>query len=116
MKESEPGQGQPGPQLGRLRAHCDSSLRLNSRVAVGVGRAVASIEPDLMRPVAHGPLDEEFRIEGDATLGLHVKLHHPAVDAIWRELRIDRAVERDGEIEPSAIEADLDHMRSADDS
>src|SRR5882724_5749258 len=66
-----------------------------------------------MRPVAHGPLDEEFRIEGDATLGLRVKLYHPAVDAIWIELRIDRAVERVGEIDPSAIAADLDHLRSA---
>src|SRR6476646_6814241 len=66
-----------------------------------------------MRPVAHGPSDEEFRIEGDASLGLHVKLHHPAVDAIWIKLRIDRAVERVGKIDPSAIAADLDHLRSA---
>src|SRR5262249_59979396 len=89
------------------------ALRRTSRVAIGVGRAVASVEPDLVRPVAVGPMDEEFRIKGDTALGPHVELHHPAVDAIGIELGVDRAVKRVGEIHSPTVPADLDHLRSA---
>src|SRR5262249_24270016 len=89
------------------------ALRRTAGVAMGAGRAVATVEPDLVRPVAVAPMDEELRIKGDAALGPHVELHHPAVDAIGIELGVDRAVKRVGEINPPAVPADLDHLRSA---
>ena len=45
--------------------------------------------------------------------GLRVELHHPAVDAVGIELRVDGAVERVGEIDAPAVAADLDHLRPA---
>src|SRR5260370_38466006 len=59
------------------------------------------------------PLDEEFRIERNATLRPGVELHHPAVDSIGIQLRVDVAVERVCEIYPLPVPADLDHLRSA---
>src|ERR1051326_5646877 len=66
-----------------------------------------------MRQLSLGPIDEEFGIEGDAALGLGVELHHPAVEAALVELRVDRAVERIGEVDAPAVAADLDHLRTA---
>src|SRR5581483_4266221 len=87
--------------------------RSRSREAIGVRRTVAALEPDLMRSMALRPVDEEIRVEGDAAAWIHVELHHPAVDAFGVELRIDRAVERVGEIDALAVAADLDHLRAA---
>jgi hypothetical protein len=58
-------------------------------------------------------LHEEFGIEGAAAIGAGIELHHPAVDAFRIELRIDRAVERVGEIDALAVAADLNHLRAA---
>src|SRR5262245_36545020 len=66
-----------------------------------------------MRAVAFRPGDEEARVEGDAAVRARVELHHPAVDAVRIELRIDRAVERVGEIDALSVPADLDHLRAA---
>src|SRR5262245_25914165 len=86
-----------------------------SRVAVGVGRAVAPLQPDLVRQLAFWPVDEEFWIEGDAAVRVGVELHHPAVKTVLVELAVDGAVKRVGEIDPAAIAADLDHLRPAPD-
>ena len=45
--------------------------------------------------------------------GLGVELHHPAVEAVVIELRVDRAVERVGEIDALPVAADLHHLRAA---
>src|SRR5215813_14007794 len=84
-----------------------------SRIAIGIRRAVAAVEPHLMRAMRLRPLDEKFRIERDSAFRPGVELHHPAVDSLGIELRIDRAVERVGEIDPLAVAADLDHLRAA---
>src|SRR5690348_4731034 len=59
------------------------------------------------------PIDEELWIERDPAGGVGIELDHPAVDALRVELRIDGAVKRVGEINATAIAADLDHLRSA---
>src|SRR5438552_2263487 len=52
-----------------------------SRVAIRVRRAVAALEPHLVRTMRLRPLDEELVVEGDAAGGVGVELHHPALDA-----------------------------------
>src|SRR5215471_10268675 len=84
-----------------------------SWITIGIRRAVAAFEPHLMRAMRRRPFHEEPRIERDAAAGLRIELHHPAVDAVGIELRIDRAVERVGEIDAPAVAADLDHLRPA---
>ena len=59
------------------------------------------------------PVDEELRVEGDAAIRAGVELHHPAVDALGIELRVDGAIERVGEVDALAVAADLDHLRAA---
>src|SRR5215469_3061571 len=88
-----------------------SILPACSRITEGIRRAVAALEPHLMRQLSLRPLDEEFGIEGDAAVGLGVELHHPAVEPAVVELRVDRAVKRVGEIDALPVAADLDHLR-----
>src|SRR5262249_62388181 len=108
----------PPPDLGAPNAHGTSARRgspaasVTSRIAIRIRRTVAPLQADLMRPVALRPIDEEFRIEPYSSCGIGVELHHPAVDTLWIELRIDRAIKRVGEINAPAVAADLDHLRS----
>src|SRR5262245_6056879 len=60
-----------------------------SRIAVGIRRAIAALEAYLMGTVRCRPAHEKPLVEGDAALGLGVELHHPTLDAIGVELRID---------------------------
>src|SRR6266852_4790663 len=90
-----------------------SEVARRSRVAVGVGRAVAALEPHLVWTVRLRPLHEELLVEGDTTILLGVELDHPAVDAVGIELRVNGAVERVGEVDASAVPADLNHLRAA---
>src|ERR1051325_7205452 len=83
------------------------------RIAIGIRGAVAALQANLVRALPFRPVDEEFRIEGHAAVRLDVELHHPAIDAFRIELRIDRAVERIGEIDAPPVTADLDHLRAA---
>src|SRR5262245_24302446 len=66
-----------------------------------------------MGSVARWPLDEEFRIELDATLRLDIELHHPAVYALGIYLSIDCAIERIRKVHASTIPADLHHPWTA---
>src|ERR1043166_654367 len=59
------------------------------------------------------PLHEELGIERDAAARLGIELHHPTIDSVGIELRIDGAVERVGEINPPPVTADLHHLRPA---
>src|SRR5579883_2134565 len=90
----------------------DGRPRPPSRIAVRIGRGVAALETHLMRQVAGWPVDEEVAIQFDAAFRLGLYLRHPTLEAVRIELRIDRAVERVGEIYPPAVAADLDHLRS----
>src|SRR5262245_18017598 len=56
---------------------------------------------------------EEPRIQRKAAVRGGIGLDHPARDAFWVELRVDRPVERVREIDPPAIAAHLDHLGSA---
>src|SRR5581483_1734348 len=58
------------------------------------------------------PPHEELRIEGDAPGRRRIELHHPALDALRIELRIDRTVKRVREVDAPPIPADLDHLRT----
>src|SRR5215813_6690437 len=63
--------------------------------------------------MAGRPVDEEIAVELDAALGLGINLDHPTVEALGIKLRVDRAVERIGEVNAAAVAANLDHLRSA---
>src|SRR5215475_1119802 len=84
-----------------------------SRKTEGVGRGVSALQADLMRQVVVRPLDEEVAGQLDAAARLRVHPHHPALDAVRVELRVDRSVERVGEVDPLAVAAHLDHLRAA---
>src|SRR6478752_6411867 len=86
------------------------AIALALRVAIGVRRAIAALQPDLMRTMRFWPGDEKPLIERDAALGLGVELDHPAFDPFRIELIVDRPIERVGEIDPAPIAADLDHL------
>src|SRR6478609_8677490 len=66
-----------------------------------------------MRPMRLRPFDKEFGVERNAPAGIDIKLHHPAVDSLRIELRIDSAVKGIGEVDAFAVAADLHHLRSA---
>src|SRR5260370_8188654 len=68
---------------------------------------------NLVRQMPLRPVEEEFRIDGDAAARLGVEFNHPAVEAAFVELRVDCAVERVGEIDALPVAADLDHLRAA---
>src|SRR5215469_6967917 len=70
--------------------------RGDSRIAIRIRRAVAALQPDLMRQVPFRPGQKELRIEGNAAVRIGVELHHPAIEPALVELRIDGAVERVG--------------------
>src|SRR5258708_1810823 len=86
---------------------------VSSRIAIGIRRAVAAFKTHLVRPVRRRPVHEEFGIEGDAAFWIGVELDHPSLDAIGIELWIDGAVQRVGEIDATAVAADLHHLRAA---
>ena len=54
----------------------------DSRIAVGIRRAVAALEPHLIRAMALRPFDEEFRVGRDAAFRIGVELDHPAVETL----------------------------------
>src|SRR5262245_45761057 len=91
------------------------SLARRLREAVRVRRAVAALQPHLVRELALGPFDEEFLVELNAAVRPGVELDHPAVEATVVKLAVDRAVERVGEIDAPAIAADFHHLRPAPD-
>src|SRR5215470_14242259 len=66
-----------------------------------------------MRAVRGWPSHKKLGIEGDATIGAGVELHHPALDAIRIELGIDGPIEGIGEVDPLTVTADLDHLWAA---
>src|SRR5206468_2404617 len=83
------------------------------RIAIGVGGAIAAFEPNLVWSMRFRPLHEELLVEGDAALRLGVELHHPALNPLGVELRIDGAVERIGEVDAPAIATDFNHLGPA---
>src|SRR5262245_39943206 len=110
MKSAEPRNRNQWPVLdGRRRV----SHRFLSRIAVGVRRAVAAFEPHLVGTVWGRPPHKEPGIEGDAAVRIGVELHHPTLDTVGIELRVNGTVERIGKVDAFAVTADLDHLRSA---
>src|ERR1700691_5449511 len=85
----------------------------SSRIAIGIRRAVSAFKTHLVRPVRCRPVHKEFGIESDAACRIGVELAHPSLDAIGIELWIDGAVKRVGEIDATAVAADLHHLRAA---
>src|SRR5260370_31983303 len=85
----------------------------SSRIAIGIRRAVAAFKTHLARPVRRRPVHKESGIESDAAFRIGVELDHPTLDAIGIELWIDGAVQRVGEIDATAVAADLHHLVAA---
>src|SRR6516225_7667173 len=66
-----------------------------------------------MRTMRHGPLHEKRRVEGNPAVRGGIEFHHPALDSVGIERRIDCAIERVGEVDTLTITAYLDHLRPA---
>src|ERR1700687_5816017 len=87
--------------------------RRPSWVAVGIRGAITALQADLVWTLSLWPVDKELRIEGDAAVGLSIELHHPAVDSLGIELRIDGAIKRVCEVDPPPVAAHFHHLRAA---
>src|SRR5262245_55548479 len=85
----------------------------DGRIAEGVGRAVAALKADLMRPVSVGDLDPEILVQVDATVGANVSLYHRARHTTRVELIVPGRIQRISPVHPLAIAADLDRLRPA---
>src|SRR5215213_3148865 len=81
------------------------------RIAVGVGRGVAALQPHLVRSLVP-EVEEEIGVDAHAPRRVGVKLDHPALDTLGVELRIPGEVEGVGDVDTPAVPADLDHLRS----
>src|SRR5260370_42451213 len=92
-----------------------SPLRSNSnrRIAERIGRAVAALKPDLMRPVsigeAHPVVLCQLKAAARARIGHDLGARH----SVGIELVIPRRVERVGPIHSFAVATDLYHLRTA---
>src|SRR5260370_6849570 len=92
-----------------------SPLRSNSnrRIAERIGRAVAALKPDLMRPVsigeAHPVVLCQLKAAARARIGHDLGARH----SVGIELVIPRRVERVGPIHSLAVATDLYHRRTA---
>src|SRR5262244_802507 len=84
----------------------------SSREAVRVGARVSALEMDLVRPHAV-ELHQKLAVERESAVLADVQLRQPAADAVRIELLVPRAIERVGQIDPPAVVADLDHLRTA---
>src|SRR5947207_795791 len=73
-----------------------------SGIAVRIRRAVAALEPNLVRSVPFRPFDEKLRVERNPSLRACVELHHPTLDSLRVELLVDRPIERIGEVDALA--------------
>src|SRR5215213_9799528 len=94
--------GEAGAQLDDCRRagpRCDSL-----RIAIGIGRGVAALQPDLMRPLV-AKIEEEVGVEAHPALGVGIELDHPALDAVGIELSIPGQVEGVGDIDAAPIPA-----------
>src|SRR5215204_5180411 len=67
------------------------------RIAVGVGRGVAALQPHLMRPLVT-EVEEEVRVEGHPANRVSIELDHPALDAAGIELGVPGHAEGVGEV------------------
>src|SRR5262249_28785083 len=78
-----------------------------------IRRAVATLKPDLVRPVsvreAHPILLCEFEATGCVRIGHDLNTRH----SVGIELVVPGGVERIGPVNPLAVTADLDHLRTA---
>src|SRR6516225_5153219 len=65
-----------------------------------------------MRAVTLAELDEEIGIELNAAFGVGFAHDRRARGALRVELAVPRAVERIGEVDPSAVATDFHHLRA----
>jgi len=70
----------------------------------------------MMRALSFRPIDKKLRVEGDAALGFGIEFHHPAINSLGIELRVDGAVKRIGEINPATEAAAADWRRNTSQS
>src|SRR3954454_435111 len=56
---------------------------------------------------------KEPLVHTHSATGVDVELGHPGADAVGMELVVPRTVERVGEVDPAAVAAHLDHLRTA---
>src|SRR5579883_3072182 len=100
---------------GRGRRRAARSLptaRVHTRITERIGGSVAALQADLMGPFVL-KWNKEIRVKGHATGRVDINLGHPSAYALGIELRVNRRIERIRDIHPSAVAADLEHLRTA---
>src|SRR5262249_12603172 len=87
-----------------------SASTLNRWIAERVSRAVAALEPDLMRPVSVREIHPKVFGERKSAAGIRVGHDFNPGHAVRVELVVPRRVKRVRPINPLAITADLNHL------
>src|SRR4029077_17024044 len=113
----------PGSPRGRGRSRrrpararqVSNPLRSNSNrwVAERIRRAIAALKPDLMRPVSVGEAHPVVFCQLEAAARVCIGHDLRAWHAIWIELVVPRRIERVGPVDPLAVTANLDHLRTS---
>src|SRR3954447_21806339 len=85
----------------------DSGLR----IAIGIGRGVTALQPDLVGALV-AEVEEEVGVEAHAARRVGIELDHPTLDTFGIELRVPGQVERVGDVDAPPVTADLDHLRT----
>src|SRR5262249_30014289 len=90
-----------------------ASVNLNRRVAERIRRAIAPFKPDLMRPVSVREVREKVPCQLETAACVHIGHDFSARYASGIELIVPCRVERVGPVDPLAVTANLDHLRTA---
>src|ERR1700742_4595278 len=91
------------------RPYSNSSRRIAERIR----RTVATVEPDLMRPVSVGEAHPVVLGELEAPARVDVSHHLGAWNSLRIELLVPRRVERVRPLYAFAVAVDLHHLRSS---
>src|SRR5262249_36060352 len=86
---------------------------LNRWVAERIRRAIATLKPDLMRPVSLREAHEIVLCQLEPAACVRIGHDFSAWYAVRIELVVPRRVERVGPVDPLAVTANLNHLRTA---
>src|SRR4029453_660601 len=90
-----------------------ASVKSNRWIAERIRRTIAALKPDLMRPISVRKGHPVILCQLEAAARIRIGHDFSAWDAVGIELVVPRRVQRVCPVDPFAITANLDHLRTA---
>src|SRR5262245_31578001 len=90
-----------------------ASVKSNRWIAERIRRTIAALKPDLMRPISVRKAHPVVRCQLEAAARVRIGHDLSAWHAVGIKLVVPRRIERIGPVDPLAITANLDHLRTA---